>query len=760
MEVSPLGTNLAVIVRGELFMIPLHDPDAPTPLGDERYWEAIRVTETPSREQYVAWHPSGDRVVISSDKDGNFELYEINLRTFEWTRLTDTPKDEIDAHYSPDGSMLAFYYGNDQLVTLNLQTMERKVIAEDLFVFFPSIGPFDWSPDGKWIAYTGTDEAYNGEIFVVPSDGSAEPVNITRHHDNDVFGGWTPDGKRIYFLSRRDFAAGLEGYGWWWSGGRLYTIDLQHSQQPSSDSIVLPDENSVDNADTSENENPDSDETENGIEVKIDFDRIDERVRQIAQIQNGSEHAAISPDGSIYIFESNVIGNWALWKVGSEGGSPTQIATLPDRPDDIEWLPDGSGVLYYVNSRVYYWPKDSGTTVQVPTTGRLTVDLNAERREMVCEAGRLLRDYFYDENMHGYDWDGIVNLYAPLVEEAATSEEFSTLLKMMFGELDASHLNAYGPGSNEGIGADIAEIGLEFDPTTSGSGLLVNYVLPRGPADYDESRVNVGEWVLAINGTEVSTENNYWSLLDNAVGRSTVLTVASSQDGTNSREVTIIPVSRGRDYGIYPGWSTAAYEAWVEKTRATVDELSGGRVGYVHIRSMSGGPLERFAREMFEDNYDKEAVIIDIRWNGGGNIHEFLLDILSRPQFGWSQPRDAEMIQQPNQRWGKPTVLLINERSASDSEIFPAGFRTLGIGTIIGESTLGAVIGTEEYALIDGQASIRLPMEGWYDLIGENLENMGVDPDIRVVNDLNHIRDGVDDQLNYAVQYLLDGLGE
>jgi C-terminal processing protease CtpA/Prc len=764
MEISPLGTNLAIIARGELFVVPLHDPDEPAPLGDARYWEAVRVTETPAREQYVAWHPDGDRIVLSSDKDGNFELYEIDLRNFEWTRLTDTPKDEINAHYSPDGSMLAFYYGNDQLETLNLETHERKIIAGDLFVFQPWIGRFEWSPDGKWIAYSGSDQIYNGEVYIVPSDGSTDPVNITLHHDNDVLGGWTPDGEKIYFLSRRDFESGLEGYGWWWSGGRLYAIDLQHTQQPSSDFIVLPDENIE--GESSDEVAPDDETTEesgedtSGVEVKIDFDRIDERVRRIANMQGGSEHVAISPDGSTYIFEANVLGNWALWKVGSEGGSPTQIATLPDRPNDIEWLPDGSGVLYQVSQKVYYWEKDSGTTVQVPTFGRLTVDLVQERREMVYEAGRLLGSHFYDEHMHGYDWNEIVNLYAPLVEEAATGEEFSTLMRMMFGELDASHLNAYTAGSNEGVGSNIAEIGLEFDLSTQGPGLLVNYVLPRGPADYDESRVNVGEWVLAMNGTEVSPANNYWSLLDDAACRSTVLTVASDQDGANSREVTIIPISRWEDSDIYPGWSTAAYEAWVEKNRAAVDELSGGRVGYVHIRFMGGSCLERFAREMFEENYDKEAVIIDIRWNGGGNIHEFLLDILSRPQFGWSRPRDMEMIQQPGQRWGKPTVLLINERSSSDSEIFPAGFRALGLGTIIGETTLGAVIGTEEYRLIDGTTGIRLPIEGWFYLNGTNLENDGVEPDIRVVNDLNHIRDGIDDQLIYAARYLLDGLGE
>lgn len=761
MESSPLGTNLAVIARGDLFMIPLHDPNEPAPLGDDRYWEAVRVTETPSREQYVTWHPDGDRVTLSSDKNGNFELYEIDLRAFEWTRLTETPKDEVKPKYSPDGSMLAFYYGNDQLTILDLESMERKVIAEDLFVFQPWIGPYEWSSDGKWIAYTGSNRVYYGEVFIVPSDGSSDPVNLTLHHDNDTFGGWTPDGNKIFFLSRRDFVSGLEGYGWWWSGGKLYTIDLQHSPQPASDFIVLPVEEVEEDVDEdSESENDDVEESEDEEKIEIDFDRIDERVRQIAHMEGGSDHAAISPDGSTYVFEANVLGNWALWEVSSDGGSPTQITTVSNRPDDIEWLPDGSGVLYLVNRRVYYWEKSSGMTVQVPTYGRMTINLNEERREMVYEAGRLLGSHFYDEEMHGYDWEEIVDLYAPLVEEAAVGEEFTLLLNLMFGELDASHLGAWTASSSEGIGANIAEIGLEFDRNMWVPGLLVDYVLPRGPADYDESRIEVGEWVLAINGTEVSPEINYWSLLDDAVGRSTVLTVASDQNGSDLREVTIIPVPRGGDSGIYPGWSSAAYEAWVEENRAQVEGLSDGRVGYVHIRWMGGSRLERFARELFAENYDKEAVIIDIRWNPGGNIHEYLLEILSRPQFGWSRPRDGEMVQQPGHRWGKPTVLLINERSSSDSEIFPAGFRSLGLGTIIGERTLGAVIGTEGYTLIDGQSGIRLPMEGWFSLDGSNLENDGVEPDIRVVNDLNHIRDGIDDQLIYAVEYLLDGFGE
>jgi tricorn protease len=385
----------------------------------------------------------------------------------------------------------------------------------------------------------------------------------------------------------------------------------------------------------------------------------------------------------------------------------------------------------------------------------LTIDLAAERREMIYEAGRMLRNHFYDPEMHNRDWNAAIDLYAPLVEEASTPEEFHLLMMELLGELDASHLGCYGPGSNEGIGADVAELGLEFDPNTSGPGLLVTYVLPRGPADFPDLGIKTGEWVLKIDGVDVSPMMNYWSLLDDLFARTTVLSVAPDQSGRDAREVAIGPVRHDWGDPRHLPWSAAEYKAWVDGVRAHVNEKSGGRIGYVHIQYMGGGPLEDFARELFTEDTNKDALIIDIRWNGGGNIHEYLIDILSRPQFAWSRPRDGNIVQQPAHRWGRPTVLMINERSTSDSEIFPEAFRELHLGTIIGEPTPGAVIGTDEFRLVDGQTGLRLPMEGWFALDYRNLENTGVQPDIRVVNDLNDIRNGIDDQLDASIEYLM-----
>jgi tricorn protease len=747
MEISPTGAYLALIVRGDLFVVPLHDPDQPAPLGDTRYWEAIRVTETPSREQYVAWHPDGDRVALVSDRDGNQEVYEIDLRTKEWTRITRSAEEEWMPKYSPDGTKLAYYRGNTDLIVRDLASGAEHKIAHDLFVFLPFIGPFGWSPDNRFIAFTGNDQVYTGEVFIAPiqPDGTGEaPVNITRHHDNDEFAGWASDRKSLYFLSRRDAEMGLEGYGWWRDGQTLYSVPLRSLPAPRSDVLEFPDDNGQ--------------QAEQSSVVTIDFERIEERAIPVSPTRGGGSHAVLSPDCTTYVYESSALGQRALWSVGFEGGKATRIADTPEGVDDVEWIPDNRGVIFLSGGKLRAWIKGSGEVLNVPTTGRLTVDLRAERHEMVMETGRMLRNHFYDANMHGIDWDRALGLYAPLAEDAATPEEFYLLIMELLGELNASHLGCYGPGSSEGIGANVAELGLEFDPGTSGPGLHVTYVLPRGPADYADTKVQVGEWVMKIDGTDVSTSMNYWSLLDDLASRTTVLTVAPDQTGANAREVAIGPIPHDAGNRRQLSWSSAEYKAWADGVRQHVDEVSGGRVGYVHIPYMGGGPLEEFAREVFAENAEKEALIIDIRWNGGGNIHENLLDILSRPQFAWSEPRDGSRIQQPSRRWGRPTVLLINERSTSDSEIFPDGFRALHLGTIIGEATAGAVIGTEEFTLIDGRTGIRLPMEGWYTLSGANMENLGIQPDIRVVNDLNDIRDGIDDQLDTAVQYLLERL--
>ncbi len=767
-EVSPLSNYLAVIARGEIYLTPFNDPNGPEELGDDRFGESIRITDTSSRESDIVWHPDGDRLAFVSDKDGNREIYEIDLRTFEWTRLTNSPDEEYFPNYSPDGNQLGYYRANDKLILLNLETMEERVVLDQVLITSPWPPNYQWSPDSKWIAFTHEDLVGWPEVFVLNVEGDAEyndPVNITIHHDADYFRGWTEDGESLYFLSARDQAYGLNPWGSWSLGYTLYSLPLKPIVPARSDFIILPDEPEEDPEESSQegedeeseegdelSEEEDSEEEETLVE--FDFHRIHERARSLSPTRTGGWRAALSPDGTTFVYDASPMGVTALWSIPFEGGTATHITNVPAGLDDIEWVADGSGVVYLTGGWVYFW--DKGSVSNVPVHGRLTIDLAAERNQMIDETGRILRNHYYDPDMHNTPWDQNVDYYKPLVEDAVVREDFTLLMSMLFGELDSSHLGCWGGSSIEGTGNSPAYLGLKFNAFTEGPGLEVLKVYDRGPADYTETTIEAGEWVLEINGEPVSTSSNFWKLLDDSSSRTTTLTVAAGQYSDETRDVELAPVPWVGAGALKLSWNEILYFDWVDGNQSVVEEGSGGRIGYEHIISMSGGPLERFTRQLFSENFEKEALIIDVRFNGGGNTHEQLLDILSRPQLGWQQGREEEMLAQPPHRWDRPIVLLINERCFSDSEIFPAGFRELGLGTIMGVTTWGGVIGTWNLTLVDGVTTIRAPRNGWFTVDGENMENLGIEPDIYVEQDMNHLNNGIDDQLLAAIEYLLD----
>ena len=772
-ETSPLSNYLAIVVRGDIFLTPFNNPHGERVIGDDRFGESIPVTQTPARESDVAWHPDGDRLAFVSDIDGNREVYEIDLRTMEWTRLTNSEDEEYWPNYSPDGTGLAYYRANNKMLLLDLETMQERVVLRGNLITSPWPPTYQWSPDGRWIAISLEDELGSPDVFVlnVEEDGDYnDSVNVTVHHDADYFQGWAQDGQSLYFLSARDQTYGINPWGSWSLGYTLYSLPLKSEPPPRSDFILLPDEpepepepedesvteNGDDTADQSDETSEDESASEDEILVEIDFHRIHERARLLSSTRTGGWRAALSPDGSTFVYDASPLGISSLWSVPFNGGSATHIADVPGGFDDIEWIPDGSGVVYLSEGNVWFWNKSSVTYVSI--FGRMNLDMVAERNQMIDETGRILANHFYDPGMHGTPWEQNVEYYRSLVQEASSREDFTLLMSMLFGELDASHLGCWGGGSTEGIGNAPGYLGMEFNEFTEGPGLQVTKVYYRSPVDFPDTKIEVGEWVQEINGIPVSTSNNYWQLLDDSTARTTTLTVTVDQYSEELREVDIAPVPWTNTNPLTLSWYEVTYLDWVDHNQEVVVEESDGRIGYEHIRGMSGGPLERFTRQLFSENFDKDALILDVRFNGGGNTHEQLLDILSRPQLGYQRGREEDYVGQPAQRWDRPIVLLINEQCFSDSEIFPAGFRALGLGTIMGVTTWGGVIGTWNIPLVDGITIIRIPRNGWYTNRYENMENLGIEPDIYVEQDLNHLRDGIDDQLEAAIEYLLEEL--
>ena len=389
---------------------------------------------------------------------------------------------------------------------------------------------------------------------------------------------------------------------------------------------------------------------------------------------------------------------------------------------------------------------------RVSFTPRVRIDLEAQWKQMFGDAWRTMKYRFYDPKMHGHDWDAMKAKYEPLVEHVGERQELLNIINEMIGELNASHTGA-APGGGRGGGGGLSTgyLGVDLEPDATAGRYKVTHVYEDGPADKDWVKVSAGDYLLAIDGKPVKVGDEYWSLLNYRLNRKVEVTLNNKAVEEGAWKTRIAPINQGAQ-------NQLRYERWVKERRAIVDKQSGGRVGYLHIQAMNQPSLLRFEKELRE-NRNKEALVIDQRWNGGGNIDQELLAILVQREYQIWQPRGTEAAPRPFAGFFGPKVVMQNWRSASNAEMFPAGFRSLGLGKVIGQPTAGAVIGTGSYSLIDG-STVRTPGTGVYlaDRQRTNMENYGVPPDIFVENSPEDNLAGRDKELETAIQELMKQL--
>ncbi len=395
-----------------------------------------------------------------------------------------------------------------------------------------------------------------------------------------------------------------------------------------------------------------------------------------------------------------------------------------------------------------------GARKRVTFNVTVAIDKPKEWLEMFDDAWRTMKYRFYDAKMHGKDWDAARAKYKPLVAFVADRHELMNLINEMIGELNASHTGAAAgaAGGARGEGAAVAtrHLGIDLEADASGK-YKVTHIYEDGPADKDWIKLAPGNFLVALDGKPLASRDDLAASLGRRLNSKVELTVSEKPDGAATWKVKYEPIPMTQ-------FATLRHERWVKERRAKVDELSKGRVGYLHIKAMDQPSLARFKKELAEYRH-KEAMIIDQRYNGGGNIEQELLAILvQRPYQVW-QPRGTEPTVRPFAGYYGPKVVLQNWRSASNAEMFPAGFRALGLGKVIGTPTMGAVIGTGSYSLIDG-STVRTPGVGVFlaDEGRTNMENTGVKPDIFVENSPEDNLAGRDRQLEVGVKELLKSL--
>lgn len=701
--ISPSEEHAVIVVHGQLFLTRIPDGG-----------KATRLTEHAFADSTPAWSPDGKKILFASDRTGSTDLYVLEhddpehpdltkAHKFKTTRLTNTISEETNPTFSPKGDVIAFIC-EGKLWLMKPDGSDQKVLVSAQKVL-----DYDWAPDGKHVVFSRMDGSFAAEVYIAATDGSGPPVNVSRHATWNSNASWSKTNGKIAFVGQRR------------NGEAMQVVSLQ---KPKADGTPRPPAD------------------------QIDWEDLHLRVER--PTATSAEYGTISPDGSQVAFRSTSNGD-ELWLAYTSGSSVSRVTSGGQMPSWLKWTKTGNrlyfingyGELRYVSTGYTYSPSEPS---KVPFAAKMTVKRDEEFAEMFAQCWRALSDNFYDPVYHGADWKAVREKFLPLVAHVATREDLYALVNAMLGELNASHLGISGkmPTPDEWT----ADLGLIFDDTYRGPGLKVTEVLKRGPADKRGLDVKPGDIVLSIDRTELTDKVNVSKLLNNKSGEVVTLEIASDpKDAKTKRKIEVTAISRTRI-------GQLMYDRWVERNADAVSKASGGKLGYIHIPSMNEEGLDGFVRALYSDHFDKEGLVIDVRFNGGGFTHDQVLNYLTGKEHTSFRQRnggEGAVLRATDRKWTKPVAVMTNNRSYSDAEIFPHAFRALGLGKVVGQATGGAVIGTVSTRLIDG-SSFRLPRIGVYTNTGVNMEKQGVLPDVPVEVTPSDWFRGTDGQLLKAVE--------
>ena len=710
-DIDSSGTQVAVVGTGDLFAGTLEDGNMEN---------LVQICAGAWRASDPVWSSDGKTLVFTLEHDGvvqvarSFPDHLDSLlvdSTFPEIELLSTSSDvACKPEWSPDGERVSYLDRDCRLHVFNVLTGHDTVICDT-----PDIIHHSWSPDGRWLAFSVPVLAHREEIYIVPSDGG-EPHNISRHPNDDFQPFWPSDGRRILYASRTD--DGDYSIKQVWFSREAWDGDSDAREELLDEPVSM---------------------------IDIEWDDLQRRTETLCTVEGYYDFYGASPDGRIIAFPGwDDKEKMDVWTVDWKGESLQRVTFSGEFPREI--LVNNEGDIYYIS--VSGSLRKASADVGISSTlgwhmpvWRSITEIQAQKFD---EAWRLLRDNFYDPDMHEVNWDSMRTMYRERAVSSVINEDFDDVVRRMLGELSASHLGIYGPWHFDSSPAS-GSIGIIPDYSWAGPGILVDSVIPYSPADLEDSHLFPGDIILSVQGMNVGPEDNLYRALLQRRNRITEFLV---RRGSDLLDIDIEPISI---------WDIRRliYDEWIESNRREVAGLTNGRVGYLHIPSMSSSSVEDFLVDLFAEGLGSDGMIIDIRNNGGGSTHDEIIRELGRPMYMFSTDRYGNITFEPLGVWQKPLVLIINERCYSDGEIFPAGWKQLNLGPVVGETTFGAVIGTSNVTLVDG-TGFRVPSTGWYTLTGENLENSGVEPDIHVPELPADAGQNIDRQLEAAAAAIME----
>ena len=748
-DLSKDGKQIAFISRGEVFV------------ASTEYNTVKKITDTPEAEADVVFSPDGKTLAYASERDGIWNIYTAELVRKEdisfpyATLVKEKPlfkNNKVDRRapvYSPDGNEIAYIEDRDRLMIMNLESGKTRQIT-DGSQCHSTAGSFgySWSPDGKWIlmSYCARNHYPYNDIGIVSTKGGEDIINLTDSGYTDSDPQWVLGGNAILFSTER---YGMRNHASW---GTLEDVMIVFLNRKAYDDFKMTkEERELEKQIAGLHEDKKDDKKDDKKEEKkekiediiVELDDIEDRIIRLTPSSSDLGSATLSKDGGVLYYQAAYESGMNLWKYDLEKGTPTKIGAARGR---MKW--DAKhGTLYVLGGR-FSKMKDGGKSLEsIAVSSNMVMDLAAEREYMFNHVYRQEKERFYNEKMHGVDWEMLTSTYRKFLPHINNNYDFAELLSEYLGELNVSHTGSgyRAPMSREN--ASTANLGVFYDWTWKGDGLKVEEIVKGGPFDKASSKLEAGDIITSIDGVQIRKGMDYYPLLNQKSGKRTLIGITKVSG--EKTDMVILPISNAT-------FSSLLYKRWIRQNAEKVRKLSGGRLGYVHIKSMDDASFRTVYSDILGRYNNCDGIVIDTRFNGGGRLHEDIEVLFSGTKYLTQEIRGKDACDMPSRRYNKASIMIIGEANYSNAHGTPWVYKHKGMGLLVGKPVPGTMTSVSWETLQDPTLYFGIPVVGYRKADGTYLENDQLNPDIDVENTKELVVNGRDEQLETAVKALLD----
>ena len=767
-EVSKNGKEVAFVHRGEVFVTSVAE-------GTTR-----RVTNTPEQERNVSFSPDGRTLLYASERGQSWDLYTttivrkeekyfFNATVLKEEPLLTTPAEEFQCAYSPDGKEVAYLEERTTLKVLNLASKQTRVVVPGNKNYSYSDGDqwYEWSPDSKWFAVNFLhDEQWISQVGIVGAGSGTDPlskpgdiIDLTKSGYGGNVPRWAMDGKAIIFFSDRD---GMKNHASWGGESDAYAIfltqeafdkfnmtkeeaalakeDEDKKKDGEEDKMTAQEKKDKDKKDKKEKE-----EDKKVESIKIDLAGIEDRKVRLTPNSSALSGAVLSKDGEKVYYLARFEKGSDLWQFEIRTHETKILNKMGDGfAGGLALDKDGKNLFYFSNGAINRYDLEKNENKSVGINGEMVLNETAERAYLFEHIWRQVKKKFYRVDLQGVDWDKYKAEYVRYLPYINNNFDMAELCSEMLGELNASHT---GSGFRPEVpnADETASLGLYY-ANEPGPGLRITEVMEKSPVIKQGTKIKAGHVIEKIDGVEITADMD-WARLFNRKGNKPMLLSMFDPKANTHWEETVKPLGQGEDYELL-------YHRWVERCRHLVDSLSGGKLGYVHVQGMDDGSYRTVYEEALGRYHNKQGLVVDTRFNGGGWLHDDLATFLNGKTYMTFLPRDQKLGTEPAFKYQHKSCVVMSESNYSDAHMFPVTYRAMGIGKLVGMPVPGTGTAVWWESLQNGMW-FGIPQVGMVDNNGKYLENQQLEPDVKQALDPGVVSQGRDQQLEAAVKVLL-----